>query len=291
MLQQNAQFLVTGLAVGAVYALVGLGIALVYQVTGIINFAQGEFVMAGALGFALLTEHDVALVPAALAAVALATAIGLLVERAAIAPVRRAAVERLIIITIGCSITIRGAALVFFGTSPHFAEPFSGGSPWRPVGVAVFRQYAWVWGVTAMVVLAMAYFLVRTLPGKAMRACAMNPDAARMVAISPARMSLLAFGVAAALGGVAGVILAPLQAPDYGIGLPLGLAGFTAAVIGGLESPSGAVAGGLTLGVIQSLAAGHLPSGYKDAIAFGILLLVLLVRPTGLLRRPSAVRV
>lgn len=287
---QELQFVVTGLALGSVYALVGLGIVLIHQVTRIINFAQGEFVMLGALGFALLQERGIAAIPAAALAVAGTAAVGVLMERLAIAPVRGTSVLRLIIITIGVSIAIRGFVLIAVGTSPHFVDGFTAGAPWRVGGVTIIRQYLWVVVATGIAVALLWLFLTRTLPGKAMRACAMNPDAARMLAISPARVSLLAFALAATLGGLGGVVLAPLQAPDYGIGLALGLAGFTAAVIGGLDSPTGTVFGGLLLGVVQSLAAGHLPSGYKDVVAFAILFVVLLVRPVGLLSRGAVAR-
>ncbi len=288
---ENLQFLVTGLTTGAVYALVGLGIVLVHQVTGIINFAQGDFVMLGALSFALLNERGMGLLPAAGIALLITALVGILVERLAIAPARNATIERLIILTIGASITIQGITLVVVGTDPHFAEPFSLGEPLRVAGVVILRQYLWVIGVTAVAVVALWFFLTRTLTGKAMRAAASNREAARIVAISPGQMSMLAFLLAALLGGIGGVVLAPLQAPSAGIGIALGLKGFTAAVLGGLNSPSGAIVGGLLIGVIESMAAGYLPSGYKDAIAFGILFLVLLVRPQGLLRSISAARV
>jgi branched-chain amino acid transport system permease protein len=288
---ENLQFLVTGLATGAVYALVGLGIVLVHQVTGIINFAQGDFVMLGALSFALLNENGMGLLPAAGVALAITALVGVLVERLAIAPARNATIERLIILTIGASITIQGVTLVVVGTDPHFAEPFTAGEPLLVGGVVILQQYLWVVGLTAVAVVALWFFLTRTLTGKAMRAAASNREAARMVAISPGLMSMLAFLLAALLGGVGGVVLAPLQAPSAGIGIALGLKGFTAAVLGGLNSPSGAIAGGLLIGVIESVAAGYLPSGYKDAIAFGLLFLVLLVRPQGLLRSVSAARV
>jgi branched-chain amino acid transport system permease protein len=288
---ENLQFLVTGLATGAVYALVGLGIVLVHQVTGIINFAQGDFVMLGALSFALLNEDGMGLLPAAGIALAITAVVGILVERLAIAPARSATIERLIILTIGASITIQGVTLVVVGTDPHFAEPFTAGEPLLIGGVVILQQYLWVVGLTAVAVVALWFFLTRTLTGKAMRAAATNREAARMVAISPGLMSMLAFLLAALLGGVGGVVLAPLQAPSAGIGIALGLKGFTAAVLGGLNSPSGAIVGGLLIGVIESVAAGYLPSGYKDAIAYGLLFLVLLVRPQGLLRSVSAARV
>lgn len=288
---ESLQYVVTGLSNGAVYALVGLGIVLVYQVTGIINFAQGEFVMLGALGFAILREMDVPLLLAATIAIGGTTVAGLAVERLAIAPARQATHTRLIILTIGASITIQGLALVLFGTDPHFAPNFSEGGPIRVGSVVILPQYLWVVGTTALVVVALWWFLTRTMTGRAMRAVAMNKDAARSVGISPSRMSMLAFMLAGALGAVGGVILAPLQAPDAGIGVALGLKGFTAAVIGGLHSPAGAVVGGLSIGVIESLASGWLPSGYKDAVTFAILFLVLLLRPQGLLRSVSEARV
>lgn len=290
-MSDNLQFVVTGLTTGSVYALVGLGIVLVHQVTGIINFAQGEFVMLGALTLALLSEKGLALLPSVLIALAVTLLVGVLVERLAIAPARSATVERLIILTIGAAITIQGITLVVVGTNPHFAEAFTAGSPLQVGGVVVLRQYLWVFAVTAAAVVALWFFLTRTLTGKAMRAAATNRDAARIVAISPSRMSLLAFVLAALLGGIGGVVLAPLQAPSAGIGIALGLKGFTAAVLGGLDSPSGAIVGGLAIGVIESVAAGYLPSGYKDAITFGLLFAVLMLRPQGLLRRTATVRV
>jgi len=282
---ENLQFLINGVTLGAVYALVGVGFVLIYQVTGVINFAQGEFVMLGALGSALLWEAGMPLPLAAALAVAGTALVGAGVQRLALQPARGASVERLIIITIGVSITIKGVVLLAVGTSPHFVDPFTRGDPIRVGGAVILPQYLWVVAVTVLAVAALAWFFTRTMPGKAMRACAMNPEAARLVAISPARMALLAFTLAATLGALSGAVLAPIQDPDYGIGLGLGLRGFTAAVVGGLDSVAGAVAGGLLLGLVEAFAAGHIPSGYKDAVAFGILLLVLLARPGGVLRR------
>ena len=287
---QLLQFVVTGLATGATYALVGLCIALVFQVTGVINFAQGHFVMLGALTFAILEENGTAPVPAALMALAGTTVIGLLVERLVIAPARGAHVDRLIILTIGAAIVIEGAALVAFGTQPRTAAPFTERVV-RFGGVRLERQYLWVSVATILAVAAVWVFLTRTTLGKAMRGVAMDREAARLMGISPRRMSLLVFTLAAALGAIGGVALAPIQHPDPGIGIALGLKGFTAAVIGGLDSPAGAVAGGLLLGVAEAIAAGYLPSGYKDAVAYGVLVLLLLVRPTGVLKTVRAVRV
>ena len=119
----------------------------------------------------------------------------------------------------------------------------------------------------------------------------MDAQAARLMGISPARMSLLAFTLAAALGAIGGIVLTPLQPPDASVGIPFGLKGFTAAVIGGLTSPVGAVLGGLLVGLVEAYATGYISSDYKNTLTYGLLLLVLLVRPTGILRRASVVRV
>lgn len=290
-MSQLLHFALIGLAVGTTYALVGLGIALVYQVTGVINFAQGDFVMLGGVLFAVLTEHHLGLLPAALVSLAVTTSVGALVNLLVIAPARRATHDRLIILTIGASITLEGAALLAFGADQHFAPPFTAGPAFALLGATVPRQYVWCAGVTALAVGVMWLFLRRTRTGAAMRATALDGEASRLMGVSPVRMGLLAFTLAAALGALGGIMLAPLQAPDATIGIPLGLKGFTAAVLGGLDSPAGAVAGGLVFGVVEACVTGYLGSEYKDTIGFALLLAVLLFRPTGLLRRAAVVRV
>lgn len=284
------QHVLTGLGTGASYALVGLGIALIVQVTGVINFAQGDFVMLGALSFALLAGAGVHPVLAAAISVAGAMAVGALVNLAVIAPARGADHTRLIILTIGASIVIQGTALVAVGTKARFTPDFTPGEL-RLAGVNLPLQYLWIGGAAAVMVTGVWLLLTRTLLGRAMRAVAMDPAASRLVGISPRRMSFAVFTLAALLGGIGGVMLAPIQAPDPQIGLALGLKGFTAAVVGGLDNPAGAVAGGLLIGVLEGLAAGYLPSGYKDAIVYGLLIAVLLTRPTGLLRTVAVARV
>ncbi|MGH3663839.1 MAG: branched-chain amino acid ABC transporter permease [Micromonosporaceae bacterium] len=286
-----SQYVLTGLGTGASYALVGLGIALIVQVTGVINFAQGDFVMLGGLSFALLVGTGMNPVLAATLAVAGTMATGAIVNFAVIAPARHADPTRLIILTIGASIVIQGAALVAVGTRPQFTPEFSGDEPLRFAGVNLPLQYLWIAGAAGMMVTAVWLLMTRTMVGRAMRAVAMDPTAARLVGISPKKMSLAVFALAALLGGIGGVMLAPIQAPDPQIGIALGLKGFTAAVIGGLDNPAGAVAGGLLIGVLEALAAGYLPSGYKEAFVYGLLVAVLLCRPTGLLRAKVVARV
>jgi branched-chain amino acid transport system permease protein len=277
------ELVASGLATGAIYAMVGVGFVLIYSVTGVINFAQGEYVMVGALTATSLAAGGVPLLAVLPLATGAAVAVGALAERLTIAPARRASVETLIIITIGVSIALRGLALLIWGVTPRRYSPFSGGPPVDVLGFTFSRQSLWIIAAALAVAALLWAFLYRTVPGKAMRACAMNPDAARLHGISPSRMSLYAFALAAAIAGFGGFVLVPITTAQYDMGLFLAINGFTAAVIGGLGSPLGAVLGGFLLGVLEALGAGVVSSNYESVIAFVFLFLVLVVRPQGLL--------
>lgn len=288
---QLLQYLLSGLTLGSFYALVALGFVLIYSVTGIINFAQGEFVMLGAMLSVTLLKTGVPLIPAILGAILIVMVIGGGVEFLAIRTAKRASPVTLIIITIGLSIVIRGAALLIWGTNPYNFPAFSSGPPIVLAGATLMPQSLWVMGVTLFVVVMMYFFLEWTFWGKALRACVVNQLAARLMGISPRKMAFLSFAVSAGLGAVGGIVLAPITFATYDMGLLLGLKGFIAAVLGGLTSAPGAVLGGLILGVLESLGAGLVSSGYKDAIAFVILLIVLLIKPSGLLGSSTGKRV
>jgi branched-chain amino acid transport system permease protein len=275
--------LASGLATGAIYAMVGVGFVLIHNVTGVINFAQGEYVMVGALSASSLVATDVPLVLACACAVAVTVAVGGVAERLTIAPARGASVLTLIIITVGVSITLRGLALLIWGVNPRSYDPFTAGPPVEVLGLAFSRQSLWIIGVALAITALLWLFLERTVPGKAMRACAMDPDAARLQGISPSRMSLYAFALAAAVAGAAGVVFVPVTHAHYEMGLFLAVNGFTAAVVGGLMSPLAAVAGGFLLGALEALAAGIVSSSYESVIAFLILFVVLVARPEGVI--------
>jgi branched-chain amino acid transport system permease protein len=289
---QTLQFVISGLATGAIYALIGLSFAIIFNSTGIINFAQGEFVMlGGVLTVAGITALKLPLVLAVLAAVAATTAVGVLFERFAIRPLKNSAPLPLIIVTIGASILFRGVVMVFWGKDTRSVPSFSGSVPIRVGGATLLPQHLWIFGVTLLVIAASRFFFHHTITGKAMRACSFNRRAANLVGISVQRMVLLSFVISAALGSLAGVIIAPLTMASYDVGIMLGLKGFCAAIMGGMGSGLGTVLGGVILGMLESLGAGMISSGYKDAIAFCILLLILFIRPQGLFGKGETERV
>ncbi len=272
------QFVLSGLSTGSIYVLVALGVVTIYSVTGIVNLAQGEYCMLGAMLAVTYMRWGLPLAAAAIAAIVSVTAIGLLIERLTVQPARSAAPITLIMITVGVSIFVRVSALLAWGTTPLSLPAFTKGPPLEILGAAVSLQRLWIMG-TALVSLLLLYLLLeRTLLGKAVRACAINRQAAGLMGISASQMSALVFALSAALGAIGGIVIAPLMLATYDMGLMLGLKGFVAAVIGGLTSLPGAVIGGLLLGVIESLGAGLISSGFKDAIAFLVLLLVILGR-------------
>jgi branched-chain amino acid transport system permease protein len=276
------QYLISGLTSGAVYALIALGFGIIYNTTTIINFAQGEMVMLGAL-CAISLYHLVPSLPVAfLGGVLIVTLVGLILERLALRPVKDPSAITLIIITVGAAVLIKGVAMLIWGKEAYPLPPFSGNVPFHLGSATILPQNLWVLGLTVVLVAALEAFFRLTLVGKAMRACSYNPRAARLVGIAAGRMVQLSFGLSAALGAGAGILIAPLTLGVYDMGTMLGLKGFSAAIIGGLGSLTGGVLGGLILGVAEALASGLISSGYRDAVAFLLLLLVLFLRPQGL---------
>lgn len=282
MLAQFLQFLYSGMTVGSAYALAALGFTIIYNTSGVINFAQGEFIMLGGMLAALLSAGGVPLPLAIIIAVLVTCAVGVLMEKVAIEPARDAQVVTLIIITIGASLTIRGLVQIWLGKGTHTLAPFSGDTPIEFLGASLLPQSLWVLGVTLLVVGALAWFFGRTLLGKAMLATSNNRLAAQLVGIDTRRVLLLSFGLAALLGAVGGILVAPITYTSYDAGIMLGLKGFVAAVLGGLGGGVGAIVGGLILGVAESMTAGYISSSYKDAVPFVLILLILFFMPRGL---------
>lgn len=285
------QFLVSGLTVGAVYALVALGFTLVYNASDVVNFAQGEFVMLGGMVTVFATAAGVPLPLAAVLAVCVAVVVGLLLYWLAIEPARDASPVTLIIITIGASILLRGAAQILFDKQFHKLPSISGDTPVNMLGAAIQPQSFWVLGGTAVIVILLYVFLERTVLGKAVLATAANRLAARLVGINTATVMALAFGGSAAIGAVAGILITPITLTSYDVGTMLALKGFAAAMLGGMGNPLGAVAGGLLLGLLEAFGVGYISSTYKDAFAFIVILLVLFAMPQGLFGRRTVERV
>ena len=277
------QFVAGGLTSGAVYALVALGFSIVYNASGAINFAQGEFVMIGGMSAVTLLATGLPLPLAVLFALAAAVFVGLALDKLAIEPARHAGTVTLIIITIGASLFLRGLAQLVWDKRIHALPAFSGDQPIHLFGATLLPQSLWVLGVAALAVAALSWFFGRTLFGKAMLATSYNPLAARLVGINTRTVLLVSFGLAALLGALGGVLTAPITFTSYDAGVMLGLKGFAAAMLGGLGNFSGAVLGGLLLGLLEGLGAGWISSAYKDAIAFLIILAVLFFMPGGLL--------
>jgi branched-chain amino acid transport system permease protein len=292
MFDQILQFLLTGVTVGATYALVALGFAIIYNASDVVNFAQGEFVMMGAMSAIAMSAGDGLPIFLSLPLAVLVTiGVGILLQRFAIAPARGASVVTTIIITIGASIFLRGVALLLWGKSIFALPHFSGEQPIHIGKATLLPQNLWVMGGAALLVLGVHWFFNHTTHGKAILACSCNRTAAQLVGINVGMMMLIAYGLSAFLGAMAGILVTPITFTSYDAGVMLGLKGFSAAILGGFGNPMGAVAGGILLGLIESLAAGLISSGYKDAIGFIILLLVLFFRPSGLFGKATAERV
>lgn len=277
------QFVASGLTAGAIYALVALGFSIIYNASGAINFAQGEFVMIGGMSAATLWAAGLPLAAALPLAVGAAVLVALLVEKLAIEPARHAGTVTLIIITIGVSLFLRGLAQLIWGKGVHRLPAFSSEQPIAFMGATVLPQSLWVLAGAALAVAALSAFYSRTLLGKAMLATSYNRLAAQLVGINTRGVLFASFGLAAALGALGGVLIAPIAFTSYDAGIMLGLKGFAAAMLGGLGSFGGAVLGGLVLGLLEGLGAGFVSSAYKDAIAFVVILAVLFLMPGGLL--------
>jgi branched-chain amino acid transport system permease protein len=277
------QFFISGLTNGAIYALIALGFGIIYNATTIINFAQGEMVMLGALCAISIYQLVPSLPVAFLGGIAIVSLVGLVFERLALRPVRDPSPITLIIITVGGAVFFKGVAMLLWGKEAYTLPPFSGDTPLHLGPATILPQNLWVLGLTLALVLALEAFFRLTLMGKAMRATAYNPRAARLVGIAAGRMVQLSFLLSAALGAGAGILIAPLTLGVYDMGTMLGLKGFSAAIIGGLGSLAGGVLGGLLLGLTEAFASGLISSGYRDAVAFLLLLVVLFLRPQGLL--------
>ncbi|MFH0785618.1 MAG: branched-chain amino acid ABC transporter permease [Pseudomonadota bacterium] len=277
------QYLVAGITYGSIYAIVAIGFNIIYNTTGIINFAQGEFVMLG--GMLSITFLQYMPLPAAISLAVLVTmGIGALIEMLFIRWLQNPGILRMIIITIGLSILIREAALHVWGSNVRSLPYFIGNeiSTIAIFGARVSPQVFWVIGTCGLMVVALNIFFYATSIGREMRACAANRIAAVLCGIDTRNMVTLSFVLSAGIGALAGAVMSPITYTQYDNGTGLAIKGFTVAIIGGLGNSLGAVAGGLVLGVIEAFSVSVVPLAFQDAIAIAILLVILFVRPHGL---------
>jgi branched-chain amino acid transport system permease protein len=285
------QFLLSGVTVGAVYALVALGFTIIYNASDVVNFAQGEFVMLGGMITVFANMAGLPIPLAALVAIAATAAVGVALNKLAIEPARGAPVVSLIIITIGASIFIRGVAQLVFDKQLHRFPAFSGDTPIQVAGATILPQSLWVLAGAVAVFVGLWLFFTKTLTGRAVLATSNNRLAAQLVGINTNWVMTLSFALSAAIGALAGVLVTPITNVSYDVGIPLALKGFAAAMLGGMGAPVGALVGGILLGLIEALTAGYLSSVYKDAAAFVVILIVLFVMPSGIFGRSSTDRV
>ena len=278
------QFLFSGLTTGAVYALVGIGFNIVYNSTSIINLAQGEFVVIGGLMMWLFLEGlKLSFMTSIILTLAIAGSIGLIMERLTIRPLlKKADLLLMIMVTIAVSILMRGILMFKFGKEPYSYPPFTEGEPIIVYGAVIQQQTLWVIFITGLCIVLLYLFFNKTLLGKAMRACSVDPRAARLMGINVSRIVMLSFVISAVIGAVGGIAITPISLMEYDKGPMLAVKGFCASIMGGLGRGRGAVIGGFVLGILESLTAGYIHSGMKDAVALIIMLFILFVRPAGL---------
>jgi branched-chain amino acid transport system permease protein len=258
----------------------------IYNASGIVNFAQGAFVMLGGMvASAALKTYGIPLPLAGILAIAICAGIGVILERLVVRPLwdRQSATFVMILATLAAQIVIERLTLIVAGDQPRSLPMFTDLPPLRIGGIAISYQFLWIVGGAALVIALLSVFFSSTKTGKAMRACAIDRDAAALLGIPVSRMLALAFGLSAALGAFAGVLITPTQYTSFNLGVPFAISGFIAAIIGGFGRPLGALAGGIFLGIVQALAIVALGSAFKNIAALSILLLFLFFRPTGLL--------
>ena len=280
-----AQVLISGLGVGCIYGLIGIGFCVIYNASGIVNFAQGAFVMLGGMvTHVLLQQYGVPLIVAAALAVAFGALLGVVVERLVVRPLwdRNATMFVMILATLAAQIVIERATLIIVGDQPKALPVFTDLPPLRFAGIAISYQFLWIVGASLLIVAGLGAFFRTTRTGKAMRACAINREAAALQGIPVSRMLALSFALSAGLGAVAGVLITPTQYTAFNVGVPFAISGFIAAIVGGFGRPFGAFAGGIMLGLAQSLAIVAFGAGLKNVAALTVLLLFLFVRPSGL---------
>ena len=276
------QFFFSGLTSGSMYALIAVSLVIVYKVSLLICFAQGEFFVIGALSMVTLVSKGLPMPLAFVLSILISTALGALVQRVLIKPIQNSGIGNLIVMTIAISIALRGSALLIWGKESHILKPFSSGPPIPVLGATLQPQVLWIIGITIIVLLMIWLFFEKTMLGIAMRACAENRLGASLMGISTQKAALLAWAWGSGIGALAGMAIAPLLFMQYGSGVMPMVKGFIAVSIGGLSSIVGSVVAGFLLGTVEAYTIGLISSKFSDAIVFSLLMVVLIFKPSGL---------
>jgi branched-chain amino acid transport system permease protein len=293
-MQELLQQIVSGIATGAIFASLALALVLIYNAMGLVNFAQGEMAMLATFVALTLIDHGMNYWIAFPVTLVIAFAGGVVIQRVVIHPVERAPILTLVIVTLGLATLINGLAGFLFGYVPHaFPSPFSVQTV-NILGALASYQDLGVIAVCAVVLLAIYLLLQRTTIGLTMRAAAHHPEASRLLGVHVSWMLALGWGLASAVGSVSGIMVAPILLLQPNMMQTIIIYAFAAAVLGGIESPVGAVVGGVIVGITVNLAGVYLPFVGGDlqlAVALAIIIGVLVLKPNGLFGRPSVRRV
>jgi branched-chain amino acid transport system permease protein len=291
--EQFFQYFLSGVTSGSIYAIIAIGFNIIYNTTGIINFAQGEFlILGGMIGISL--SSFLPLPVAIFLAVVMTMGVGAMIDFLFIKWLKGPSVLRLIIITIGLAILIRESMLHIWDEKVRTLRHFTGTeiSSVKILGAYISPQVLWVLGISAVIVVALNLFFRLTLVGRAMRACSDNRTAARLCGIRATQMVTFSFMLSAAIGALAGCAISPLTQTQYDMGASLAIKGFTVAILGGLGNTTAAVVAGLLLGLLEAFSISVLPLAYIDAVSIAVLLVILFFRPSGLFgnREASALK-
>lgn len=286
-----SQTLVNGLVTGALYSLVAIGLTLIYGVLHLSNFAQGEFAMIGGMAAFLLVREGMPYTVAVIIAFFAAGLIGLAVHFLSFHPLRKGEHINMMLSSLGVSLFLVNLAQYFFSPTPQVVESALSGRTMQLAGIYVSQQRLLIVGVSIVLCLLVYFLLEYTRFGRAVRAASLDPETATLYGIPIYKISFLTFVLGVALTGVAGALIGPLYYVYPTMGISLTLKAFVVVVLGGMGNVPGAIAGGLIVGVIESMAGGYISSGFQDAIVFGVLFLVLIFRPQGILTKVQGEKV
>lgn len=280
------QAVLSGLLMGGVYSLIGIGLTIIFGVMQVINFAHGDLVMVGMYAtWLLFSKAQLDPFASILVTAPLLFMLGALIQRVVIQRVLGAASENQILLTIGLGLLLSNTAMLLFTSDYQLLTTSYSSASYDVLGISVSKPLVFAFMITALVACALYGFLMKTDTGQAIRATAQDREAAQLMGINVTRMSALAFGIGAALAGIAGALIAPTYYIFPQVGHAFTLKSFVIVVLGGMGSVVGATLGGFLIGIVESLSALYLASGLKECVVFGLFLLLLLFRPSGLFGR------